>query len=418
MGPFDGSADEDRPPNASISHANASISHATAINGDSSSSSGRSSGSSDSDSDTDEDAGGEDGGTPHVMQFTASTSLFTVQRQLHRTKHDLRNRLHSIAYDGEFIRHFAALFPALPCMANLRQGAWYVDPSLPSAAGTCCFKSSDGHNRQWSFNCRRLNLHVALAAAGHGGAVLVDSTRGGKRIPDAFSKTVPLWACVLNTAVARWRQQYCVATMCAPTPCQPEPELEPGPEPEHISELESRQNGGQEREWDMSLEEWDPTLHVATCISPSEKAQIADCIASWADELEAEAGGPRSGSPRHIIFGSASSLSISRGWRRCSGPIANLAQVLHRPLRALWFGADAGVSVVPEGYCKTLAMLPFTPLLCVTASETAHPKRGEFVYGQGARLRSPSHCDPRRVVAWALMASVSLLHVSDRRRSR
>jgi tRNA A64-2'-O-ribosylphosphate transferase len=33
--------------------------------------------------------------------------------------------------------------------------------------------------------------------------VLVDSTRAGKRIPDAFSKTVPIWCAVINRAVAR-----------------------------------------------------------------------------------------------------------------------------------------------------------------------------------------------------------------------
>lgn len=33
--------------------------------------------------------------------------------------------------------------------------------------------------------------------------MLVDSTRAGKRIPDALSKTVPIWCSVVNRAVAR-----------------------------------------------------------------------------------------------------------------------------------------------------------------------------------------------------------------------
>jgi tRNA A64-2'-O-ribosylphosphate transferase len=33
--------------------------------------------------------------------------------------------------------------------------------------------------------------------------MLVDSTRSGKRIPDALSKTVPIWCAVINRAVAR-----------------------------------------------------------------------------------------------------------------------------------------------------------------------------------------------------------------------
>jgi tRNA A64-2'-O-ribosylphosphate transferase len=32
----------------------------------------------------------------------------------------------------------------------------------------------------------------------HGRAVLVDSTRRGKRMPDALSKTVPIWCAVMN----------------------------------------------------------------------------------------------------------------------------------------------------------------------------------------------------------------------------
>ena len=34
-----------------------------------------------------------------------------------------------------------------------------------------------------------------------GGAVIVDSTRRGKSMPDALSKTVPFWCCVINQAV-------------------------------------------------------------------------------------------------------------------------------------------------------------------------------------------------------------------------
>ena len=31
--------------------------------------------------------------------------------------------------------------------------------------------------------------------------ILVDSTRAGKRIPDALSKTVPIWCAVINRAI-------------------------------------------------------------------------------------------------------------------------------------------------------------------------------------------------------------------------
>jgi hypothetical protein len=150
------------------------------------------------------DCGGDGDGAAgeSPLPLLAGASLFAVQRALHRGKHDLRNRLHSIAYDAAFVRAFAERISPLPCFANLRQGAWYVSPQLATSAGPCCFKSSDGHAGQWQFVSRRLNLHVALAAASNGGVLVVDSTRGGKRIPDALSKTVPLWAAVLNRAVS------------------------------------------------------------------------------------------------------------------------------------------------------------------------------------------------------------------------
>lgn len=47
---------------------------------------------------------------------------------------------------------------------------------------------------------------MALTAAAQGGAVLVDATRSTtKRFPDSLAKTVPIWAAVLNGAVARHR---------------------------------------------------------------------------------------------------------------------------------------------------------------------------------------------------------------------
>lgn len=45
------------------------------------------------------------------------------------------------------------------------------------------FKSTDGHNGNWSFSCTRLNLHVAEVAARQGGVIIVDATRKGKRFP-------------------------------------------------------------------------------------------------------------------------------------------------------------------------------------------------------------------------------------------
>ena len=74
---------------------------------------------------------------------------------------------------------------------------------------------TQGHNGQWSFSTTRLNLHVAEAAARKGGVMIVDATRKGKRFTDALAKTVPIWACVLNRAVARVRAEAAASEAAA-----------------------------------------------------------------------------------------------------------------------------------------------------------------------------------------------------------
>lgn len=38
--------------------------------------------------------------------------------------------------------------------------------------------------------------------------MIVDSTRRGKRFPDSMSKTIPIWTCVLNRAIAHFRRDF------------------------------------------------------------------------------------------------------------------------------------------------------------------------------------------------------------------
>jgi tRNA A64-2'-O-ribosylphosphate transferase len=258
--------------------------------------------------------------------FTAASSLFAVQRRLHRDKHDLRNRLQSIGYDADTVAELARFFPVYPCLANLRQGAWYVDPALPSYGGTCYFKSTDGHAGQWTLNLRRLNLHVAAMAAQHGGVLIVDSTRGGKRYPDSLSKTVPAWACVLNRVVQRLRRDLPPAT------------------------VSSAGTG-----WADNAADADDValpLCVAPTVAPTEANQIECRLDGWVAELAMSAA-----------------------------DLMPLAAVLRKPLKPVWYAAD---SLVVGNMLPDFDTLPFTPVICVMASETAHPKRGDFVYGQGA----------------------------------
>lgn len=89
-------------------------------------------------------------------------NIYKVSRQLKKTEHSLYNALRSIYHDALFVSEIAHLWPRLPLLANLRCGLWYAHPD--QFHGTAYFKSTDGHNGNWSFNVTRLNLHVALLA--------------------------------------------------------------------------------------------------------------------------------------------------------------------------------------------------------------------------------------------------------------
>ncbi|TKY87144.1 hypothetical protein EX895_003821 [Sporisorium graminicola] len=118
-----------------------------------------------------------------------------------RESRHIYNKLHSISHDSTFIHRIHSLFPSLLLTSNLRCGAWYTLPTITSAVSY--FKSTDGHTHQWSFSLKRSNLHLVPSIVEASGAIVVDSTRRGKSMPDALSKTIPVWCAVLNEASRR-----------------------------------------------------------------------------------------------------------------------------------------------------------------------------------------------------------------------
>eukprot|EP00919_Chromeraceae_sp_WS-2016_P005067 GHVR01011978.1.p1 GENE.GHVR01011978.1~~GHVR01011978.1.p1 ORF type:complete len:438 (-),score=96.93 GHVR01011978.1:73-1350(-) len=110
-------------------------------------------------------------------------------------------RLHSINTDSHFVEGVIKETDGsgFPAFANLRCGLWYLPPWFYS--GICHFKSTDGHQTQFNFSISRLNMHLLDVIAEHGGCVIVDSTRRGKEFPDAFTRTIPYWISVMNTAL-------------------------------------------------------------------------------------------------------------------------------------------------------------------------------------------------------------------------
>jgi tRNA A64-2'-O-ribosylphosphate transferase len=160
-------------------------------------------------------------------------NIYKVVRALRKDDHGAYNCLASVVFDTEFVNRVVKEYD-FPRFANLRCGLWYAgkhhgrttagdddegDMSGPGSCdegdhddndddlrcpidGTCYFKSTDGHNNNWSFSATRLNVHVAECAARAGGCVIVDATRSTtKRFPDSFSKTIPIWAEVVNRVV-------------------------------------------------------------------------------------------------------------------------------------------------------------------------------------------------------------------------
>ncbi|KAL8847301.1 MAG: hypothetical protein Q9221_007646 [Calogaya cf. arnoldii] len=125
----------------------------------------------------------------------ASQNIAKTFSALKRSTLSVSNRLSSIHDDSLFVQQVANHYK-LPLIANERCGSWYIPPERK--AGSAYFKSTDGHQGQWSFSTRRLNLQLLDLVAQQEGCIIVDSTRRGKSMPDALSKTVPIWCAVMN----------------------------------------------------------------------------------------------------------------------------------------------------------------------------------------------------------------------------
>ena len=113
------------------------------------------------------------------VTFPTINSVNRVLRQLKKEECSLFNCACSVSSDAVFIDEVSQLHSGLPVIANLRCGLWYTR----NPQQTCYFKSTDGHNGNWSFSTTRLNMHIAETAASKNGCVIVDATRRGKTFP-------------------------------------------------------------------------------------------------------------------------------------------------------------------------------------------------------------------------------------------
>ena len=123
-----------------------------------------------------------------------------------------KNNIH--VNDGNTQEIQSSLKDRFPIVANQRCGSWYCNPhSLyfttnenTTAAPNTHFKSTDGHVNTYNFSLKRLNLRflsTACQASQHlnGGATFIVDASKTKAQPDSFSRTLPIWCCVLNRLV-------------------------------------------------------------------------------------------------------------------------------------------------------------------------------------------------------------------------
>lgn len=236
------------------------------------------------------------------LKASQTPSLNQVLRALKRKENCLYNCVHSVAADTAFVREIADLYKGLPICANLRCGLWYT----PAPDLKCYFKSTDGHYGNWSFSKTRLNLNVALAAARSGGCLIVDSTRRGKSFPvrmpalhsirtgvspvapvssrilqDAFTKTIPIWAAVLNEAVNRHRTRK-LASPLQELGRKDHPSWEKsGAQDDSLPDLGTTD----EREKKSNSPDWGVEVHLPLWISRNERVGIQQRVESWVSDL-------------------------------------------------------------------------------------------------------------------------------------
>ncbi|KAK7421397.1 tRNA A64-2'-O-ribosylphosphate transferase [Neonectria punicea] len=134
-----------------------------------------------------------------ILPQNEQPSISQLLASLKRTTLCIHNRLTSIRADAAFVSDVAAAYAPRPLVANERCGSWYIPPANKAAGAY--FKSTDGHERAWKFSTRRLNLHLIEMIEKNDGIIIVDSTRRGKRMPDALSTTLPIWCAVINLAL-------------------------------------------------------------------------------------------------------------------------------------------------------------------------------------------------------------------------
>ncbi|KAF9914406.1 hypothetical protein BX616_008375 [Lobosporangium transversale] len=280
----------------------------------------------------------------------------STRDEIRRDAKSLLNRLKSIQADAAFVSEIADLLPQFPLLANERCGTWYARPSRILKPGVY-FKSTDGHAGVWDFNLRRYNPHLITTIIDNGGCIIVDSTRKGKRIPDALSKTIPIWCATLNTAIRKCALQNQVKRQQQQAQVKPQEHTH-----EQDSGLAQHSTGSQQSDSEISLhipsldpERWDTRYHSLPSItSRSEHAQIAEKIDQFAEKL--------------MRFTDLTPLTMR----------------LKKPIRPIWLTPQ---SFLFKDDMPDYSDVAFFPVICLSASRVVKDGMEEcdgYLYVQGS----------------------------------
>lgn len=133
-----------------------------------------------------------------------------------------------------------------------------------------------------------------------------------------MSKTIPIWACVINRALTDLRKNLDER----PHYLKPQEDA-----------LDSEENGSSKYTLD-----WDCQLHLPIWVSETEKNNIANRLDTWVEELKS-----------------------------CGANLVPLAQSLRKPLRTLWISQK---TVIWLNEVVDIETLEFTPIFLVSASQS------------------------------------------------
>ena len=291
-----------------------------------------------------------------------------------------------------------------PIVSNERCGTWYAYPHIATsssssnkhddlssgagatatAAPTTHFKSTDGHLNIHNFSLKRLNLKfLSLACqvsnqnyyhhqkknndngisvggaggAGITGAVLIVDASKTKIQPDSFSKTLPIWCCVLNRLVLEYKNEMSTNN-------------------NNINNNNDDDDDDDDNNHDVdddNKNEWDTDLYTPSFITKKENDDIVKVI------------------PHRVATVKKSGVILDVNW---------FISIMKKPLRCFWIShSSSSLSSEHEGQgnndyiCNTIDsiepfMSKYTCIICVSVSQL----------GVGTRMKQQqqeqpiSHC--------------------------